>query len=85
MSSVSSVCLAYDERMRNALSLRSHTLKIFEHVQKNILASAYYNVHRRITAYEERTRRMPSVPLTYICVNERMLIRWHTLMSYAVV
>jgi len=85
MSSVFSVCLAYDERMRNLLSIRSHTLKIFEHVQKNILASAYNNVHRRVPAYEERTRRMPSVPLTYICVYQRMIIRWHTLMPYAVV
>jgi len=85
MPSVSSVCLAYDEHMRNVLSIRSHTLKIFEHVQKIILASAYYNVHRCITAYEKRTRRMPSVPLTYICVYERLIIRWHMLMSYAVV
>ena len=69
----------------NILSIRSHTLKIFEHVQTIILASAYYNVHRRLTAYEERTRSMPSVPLTYICVYERMIIRWHTLMLYAVV
>jgi len=75
MPSVSSVCLAYDERMSNVLSIRSHTLKIFEHVQKIILASAYNNVHRRMPAYEERTRRMPSVPLTYICVYERMTIR----------
>ena len=66
MPSVSSVCLAYDERMSNVLSIRWHTLKNFEHVQKNILASAYNNVHRRVPAYEERTRRMPSVPLTYI-------------------
>ena len=85
MPSVSSVCLAYDERMSNVLSIRSHTLKIFEHVQKNILASAYNDVHRRMPAYKERTRRMPSVPLTYICVYECMIIRWHTLMSYAVV
>jgi len=82
MPSVSSVCLAYDERMSIVLSIRSHRLKNFEH---NILASAYYNVHRRMPAYEERTRRMPSVPLTYICVYKRMLIRWHTLMPYAVV
>jgi len=82
MPSVSSVCLAYDERMSNVLSIRSHRLKMFEH---NSLASAFYNVHRRMPAYEERTRRMPSVPLTYICVYKRMLIRWHTLMSYAVV
>jgi len=86
MPSVFSVCLAYDGRMSNVLSIRSHTLKSFEHVQKIILASAYNNVHRRVPAYEERTRRMPSVPLTYICVYERnMVIRWHTLMSYAVV
>jgi len=65
MPSVSSVCLAYDERMSNVLSIRSHTLKFFEHVQKIILASAYNNVHRCMPAYEERTRRMPSVPLTY--------------------
>jgi len=85
MPSVSSVCLAYDERMSNILSIRLHTLKIFEHVQKIILASAYYNVHQRMPACEERTRRMPSVPLTYICVYESMIISWHTLKSYAVV
>jgi len=85
MLSVSSVCLAYDERMSNVLSIRSHTLKIFEHVQTIILAFAYNDVHRRMPAYEERTRRMPSVPLTYNCVYERMIIRWHTLMLYAVV
>jgi len=85
MPNVSSVCLAYDERMGNVLSIRSHTLTIFEHVQNISLASAYNNVHRRKPAYEERTRRMPSVPLTYICVYERMIIRWHTLMLYAVV
>ena len=85
MPSVSSVCLAYDKRMSNVLSIRSHTLKFFEHVQKNILASAYNDVHRHMPAYEERTRRMPSVPITYICVYERMVIRWHTLISYAVV
>jgi len=88
MSSVFSVCLAYpayDERMSNVLSIRSHTLKNFEHVQKIILASAYNDVHRRMPAYEERTRRMPSVLLTFICVYERIIIRWHTLMSYAVV
>jgi len=61
------------------------TLKFFEHVQKIIFASAFYNVHQRMPAYEERTRRMPSVPLTYVCVYERTIIRWHTLMSYAVV
>ena len=55
MSSVFSVCLAYDERMHNVLSIRSHTLKIFEHVQKNILVSAYNDVYRRMSAYEERT------------------------------
>ena len=71
--------------MSNVLSIRSHTLKFFEHVQKIILASAFYNVHQRMPAYEERTRRMPSVPLTYVCVYERMIIRWHTLMSYAAV
>ena len=85
MPSVSGVCLAYDERMSNVLSKRSHTLKNFEHVQKIILASAYNNVHRRMPAYEERIRRMPSVSLTYICVYERMIIRWHTLMAYALV
>ena len=84
MSSVISVCLAYDERMSNVLSIRSHRLKMFEH---NSLASAFYNVHRRMPACEERTRRMPSVPLTYtcICVYERMIISWHAIMSYAVV
>jgi len=73
MSSVSSVCLAYDERMSNVhvLALRLHTLKCFEHVQQNILDSAYNNVHRRMPAFEERTRHMPSVPLKYICVYER--------------
>ena len=73
MPSVSSVglCLAYDERMSNVLSIRSHTLTDFEHVQKVILASAYINVHRRMPAYEERTRRMPSVPLTYISLGAR--------------
>jgi len=85
MPSVSSVCLAYDERMSNVLSIRSYTLNIFEHVQKFILASVYYNVHRRMPACRERTRRMPSILLTYICVYERMIIRWHTQMSYAVV
>jgi len=35
-SSVSSVCLAYYERMSNVLAICSHTLKTFEHVQKNI-------------------------------------------------
>jgi len=85
MPSVCSVCQAYDEHMSNVLSIRSQTLKIFEHVQKIILASAFNNVHRRMPAYEDRTRRMHSVPLTYICVYERMVIRWHTLMAYAVV
>jgi len=85
MPSVSSVCLAYNERMSTVLSIRSHTLKNFEHVQKLILASAYTKVRRRMPAYEERTRRMPIVPLTYICVYERMIIRWHTLVVYAVV
>ena len=83
--SVSSVCLAYDERLHNVLSTRLHTLKNFEHVQKVILASAYNNVQRCMPAYEERTRCMPSVPLTYICVYKRMIIRWHMLMSYTVV
>jgi len=85
MPSVSSVCLAYDERMSNVLSIRSHTLKIVKHVQNIILTSAYNDIRRRMPAYKERTRRMPSVPLTYICVYERVIIRWHTLMSYAVV
>ena len=38
-----------------------------------------------MSAYLERTRRMSSVPLTYICVCERMIIRWHTLIPYTVV
>ena len=38
---------------------------------------AYEERTRRMPAYEERTRRMPSVPLTYVCVCERMIIRWH--------
>ena len=46
-------------------------------MSKIFLASAYNNVHRLMPAYEERTRRMPSVPLTYSCVYERMIIRWH--------
>jgi len=75
---VSSVCLAYDERMSNVLIIRSHTLKHFEHVQT--FEHAHNNVHRRMSSYEECTRRMPSVPLTCIYVCERMLIRWHTLM-----
>ena len=79
MPSVSSVCLAYDERMSNVLFIRSHTLKMFEHVQKIILASAYYNVHRGMPACEERTRRMPSIPLTYICVYLRIRAYNHTL------
>ena len=45
-------------------------------MSKKKIASTYNNVHRRMPAYEERTRRMPSVPLTYICAG----IRWcHTL------
>ena len=44
-------------------------LKMFEHVQKNNLASAYNSVHRRMLAYEERTRPMPSIPLIYIFAN----------------
>jgi len=71
--------------MSDILSIRSQTLTIFEHVQNISLASAYNNIHQRMPAYEERTRRMPSVLLTYTCVYERMIIRWHTLMSYAVV
>ena len=35
-------------------------------------------------AYSERTRRVPNVPLTYISVFERMSIRSHTLMPYAI-
>ena len=35
-----------------------------------------------MSAYLERTRRMPNVPLTYICVCERMGAYEHTL-SYA--
>jgi len=84
MPSISSVCLAYDECMSNVLSIRSHTLKFFEHVQKNILASAYNNAHRRMPAYEERTRRMPSVLLS-LNVYLRIRAYDHTLMSYAVV
>jgi len=34
--------------MSNVLSIRSHTLKMFEHVQKTILASAYNNVHASV-------------------------------------
>jgi len=49
------------------------------------LASAYNNVHWGMSSYKERTWRMPSVPLTYICVCERMIMRWHTLMPYALV
>ena len=80
MSSIVSVCLAYsayDERMSNVYALRTHTLNKIQHVQKNNLASAYNNVHRRMSANFERTgtRRMPSVPLTYICVCERVIIR----------
>jgi len=75
------VCFAYDEHMRNVLSiLRSQTLNIFEHAEH---ASVYNNVHRRMPAYGGRTRRMSSVPLMYTCVCER--IRWHTRMPYAVV
>jgi len=47
--------------------------------QKIIAPLVYYNVHRRISAYLERTRRMPNVPLTYICVFERMGAYEHTL------
>jgi len=32
---MSNVTPAYDERMSSVLSIRSHTLKLFEHVQKN--------------------------------------------------
>ena len=39
----------------------------------------------RITAYTERTRRMPNVSQTYISFCERMSILSHTLMPYAVV
>jgi len=34
-----------------------------------------------MSAYEERARLLPSVPLTNICVCERMIIRWHTLIN----
>jgi len=56
MSSVSSVCRAYGKRMSNVYSIRSHTLIRFEHVQ---------NIHRRMSAYLERTRCTPYVPRTY--------------------
>jgi len=68
-----SVCLACGERMSNVNAIRSHTLKMFEHVQKYNLASAYNNVHRRMPVYLECTRRMPSVPLRYICMCERLI------------
>jgi len=58
---------------------------IFNMSKKNNLATVYNNVHRHMAAYLERTQRMPSVPLTYICVCKRRIIRWHTLMPYAVV
>ena len=35
-----------------------------------------------MSAYSERTRRMPNVPITYISVCERMRIHEHTL-AYA--
>ena len=92
VSSVFSVFLAYTayaSRMMNVwvtyylyARIRCKFLNMFKNL---FLASAYNNVHRPMPAYEERTQRMPSVPLTYICLYERMIIRWHTLMSYAVV
>ena len=48
------------------------------------MSEKYFGVHRRLSAYLERTRRMPNVPLTYISVCERMSIYSHTLLSYAV-
>jgi len=79
MSSIFSVCLAYsayDERMSNVYAIRTHTLNKIQHVKKYNLASAYNNLHRRMPANLERTgtRRMPSVPLTYICVCERVIV-----------
>ena len=38
-----------------------------------------------MSAYLERTRRMPNAPLTYISVSDRMSIRSYTLKAYAVV
>jgi len=61
MSSVSSVCRAYGKRMNNVhvYAIRPHTLN-FEQVpnQKWLLRMT------QCTAYLERSRRMPYVPLT---------------------
>jgi len=56
-----SVCHAYCERMSIEYTIRSHVLKCFEHGQKNNLATAYNNVQRRMSAYEERAWRMRCV------------------------
>jgi len=75
--SVSSVCLAYNERMRNVLAIRSHTLKKFKHIQTNNLASTCNNVHR----HNHRMRNVHDVCLAYpktnICACERVIIRYY--------
>jgi len=75
MPSVSSVCLAYDERMINILSIRSHTLSFLEYVQNNNLASAYNNVCQRM-------RKVHDVGLAYPNVYLRIRAYDHTLMPY---
>jgi len=78
MPSVSSVCLAYDERMSNVSSIRSHTLKIFEHVKKIFLL-----LH--ITTYTDvcqRMRNVHDVCLTYPNVYLHIRAYDHTL-AYA--
>ena len=39
---------------------------------------------QRMSAYSERTRRMPNINLPYICVCERRRVYERTLMPYAV-
>jgi len=54
--------------MRNVNAIRWHTLNNFEHVQKYFAYLRKKNKHRRMSAYLERSRRMPNLPQTYISV-----------------
>jgi len=64
--------------MSSVYAIRSHTLIHFEHVQKLLRLCVYPNLHRRMSAYLERTRRMHNIPLTYICVCVRIGAYEHT-------
>ena len=70
--------------MSYVYSIRSHTLINFVQCPKIYIGLfVKHNVRRRMSAYSERTRRMPNVILTYNY--QRLRAYEHTLMPYAVV